>query len=83
MDLRFVTDVVIANMRERAARCRRLAEGILNPRDAATLRKMANEIEADIKRLEQHKPEMRRAMSKADIGRRRNSPGNRAASEPL
>jgi hypothetical protein len=43
---------VIANMRDRAARCRRLAEGILNPRDSATLRKMAEDIEADIRRLE-------------------------------
>ena len=43
---------VISNMRERAARCRRLAQG-LNGRDADALRELAREIEADVRRLEQ------------------------------
>jgi len=47
-----MTDDVLANMRDRAARCRRLAQGTLNQEDSRTLLKMAEEIEADIRRLE-------------------------------
>jgi hypothetical protein len=44
--------VIIENMRGRAAQCRRLANAILDRPAAETLRRMAEEIEADIRRLE-------------------------------
>ena len=43
---------LIANMRGRAEQCRRLAKAILDRRASEVLIKMAEEIEADIKRLE-------------------------------
>ena len=43
---------VADNMRARAAQCRRLAEAITDKRAAAVLLKMAEEVEADILRLE-------------------------------
>ena len=42
---------VIANMRGRVLRCRRLAASITDERTVQTLLGMANEIEADIERL--------------------------------
>ena len=48
--------LVIENMRGRAAQCRRLANAILDRRAAETLLKMAEEIEADIQRLEGGEP---------------------------
>jgi len=42
----------IANMRGRAAMCRRLAKSTNDERATKTLSQMAVEIEADIKRLE-------------------------------
>jgi hypothetical protein len=50
-----VTDedsTVIANMRARAEQCRRLAKAILDRSASAILLQMAEEVEADIKRLE-------------------------------
>jgi hypothetical protein len=50
-----VTDedrTVIDNMRARAEQCRRLANAILDRRAADVLITMADEVEADIKRLE-------------------------------
>jgi hypothetical protein len=47
-----VTKETIANMRNRMARCRRLAKSINDIRTAAILRQMADEIEADIAMLE-------------------------------
>ena len=44
--------VVIERMRARAEQCRRLAKAILDRSAAAVLLKMAEEVEADIKRLE-------------------------------
>ena len=44
--------IVIRNMRERAGRCRRLARGLTDDRARDALLKMAEEIEADISRLE-------------------------------
>lgn len=44
--------LVIRNMRERVDRCRRLAKGLTDDRARDALLKMAQEIEADIKRLE-------------------------------
>ena len=43
---------VVGNMRRRAAYCRRLASGISDERTARVLRDMADEIEADAKKLE-------------------------------
>jgi hypothetical protein len=43
---------VVANMRERAEQCRRLADAILDRRTSDILVKMAEEVEADIRRLE-------------------------------
>lgn len=42
----------IERMRERVAQCRRLATQITDPRTITILRQMADEGEADIKRLE-------------------------------
>lgn len=50
-----MTDHIIANMRDRSERCRRLAQGVSNPQDSATLLKMADEIEADTRKLEQER----------------------------
>jgi hypothetical protein len=50
-----VTDedpTVIANMRARAEQCRRLAKAILDRSASTILLQMAEEVEADIKRLE-------------------------------
>jgi len=44
--------MVVENMRARAEQCRRLANAILDRSAAAILLKMADEVEADIKRLE-------------------------------
>jgi hypothetical protein len=43
---------VIANMRARAEQCRRLAAALTDKTAAAVLLKMAEEVEADIARLE-------------------------------
>ena len=43
---------VIENMRGRAAYCRLIADGISDARTAKILRDMADEIEADVQRLE-------------------------------
>jgi len=43
---------IVESMRARAAQCRRLAEAITDKRAAAVLLKMAEEVEADILRLE-------------------------------
>lgn len=45
----------IMNMRARVAQCRRLAEHITDARTAQILCQMADEGEADIKRLEQER----------------------------
>jgi hypothetical protein len=45
-------EAVIAKMKARVAQCRSLAAHITNPRSAEILRKMADEGEADIKRLQ-------------------------------
>ena len=42
----------IANMRSRVARCRQLADSTTDPRTATILRQMADEGEADIRRVE-------------------------------
>lgn len=42
---------LISKMRERVAQCRRLAASTTDPRTAATLRGMAEEAEADIRRI--------------------------------
>jgi len=44
---------VIANMRARAEQCRRLAQALTDRRASEVLLKMAEEVEADIVRLEQ------------------------------
>ena len=44
--------MVVERMRARAAQCRRLATAILDKSASAVLLKMADEVEADIKRLE-------------------------------
>ena len=44
--------IVVERMRARAEQCRRLAKAILDRSAAAILMKMAEEVEADIKRLE-------------------------------
>ena len=43
---------IIANMRFRAAHCRRLAKSLLDPDAAKSLLAMADHIEADAARLE-------------------------------
>ena len=43
---------VIANMRARAEQCRRLAGALTDNRAASVLLKMAEDVEADIARLE-------------------------------
>jgi hypothetical protein len=43
---------VIANMRARADQCRRLADAVTDRRASEVLIKMAEEVEADIARLE-------------------------------
>jgi hypothetical protein len=47
-----MSDDPIANMRSRVEMCRRLAQTITDQRAAAILRQMADEGEADIKRLQ-------------------------------
>lgn len=47
-----MTAAVVKKMCERVQQCRRLAGSISDPRAAAILRQMADEGEADIKRLE-------------------------------
>jgi hypothetical protein len=44
--------IVVENMRSRAEQCRRLAKAILDRRASDILLKMAEEVEADIRRLE-------------------------------
>jgi len=46
-----MNDGLIATMRGRVEQCRRLARSINDPEAASVLRKMADEGEADIKRL--------------------------------
>ena len=48
-------DELIAKMRERVTRCRRLADGTTDLRTAKILRSMADEGEADIARLLEEK----------------------------
>jgi hypothetical protein len=48
-----MSDDPIANMRSRVEMCRRLAQTITDQRAAAILRQMADEGEADIKRLQE------------------------------
>ena len=43
---------IIANVRGRADQCRRLAEALTDRRAASVLLRMAEEIEADVRRLE-------------------------------
>jgi hypothetical protein len=50
-----MTDDPIANMRSRMERCRRLARLTTDERMNDALRQMADEIEADAKRLEQER----------------------------
>lgn len=47
---------IVANMRARAEQCRRLAEALTDRRASAVLLKMAEEVEADIARLERDMP---------------------------
>ena len=47
---------VVANMRMRAEQCRRLAAALTDRSAAAVLLKMAEEVEADIARLEREVP---------------------------
>ena len=59
MNSRFVAEEeppVVANMRARAEQCRRLAEALTDKRAATVLLKMAEEVEADIARLEREMP---------------------------
>lgn len=49
---RAMNDKKIANMRARIERCRRLASHIIDERTAKILRDMADEGEADLRRLE-------------------------------
>jgi len=44
--------MIVKRMRARAEQCRRLAKAILDRSAAAVLIKMAEDVEADIKRLE-------------------------------
>ena len=48
---------LIAHMRERVDKCRRLAEMITDERAAKILRQMAEEGEADIRRLRAEQPD--------------------------
>ena len=48
-------DELIAKMRDRVSRCRRLADGTTDERTATILRAMADEGEADIARLLEEK----------------------------
>jgi hypothetical protein len=54
LNLCWMDDTVIAKMRARVAQCRRLAATITDAQAARILRQMADEGEADIKRLESH-----------------------------
>lgn len=45
-------DAIIANMRGRAEQCRRLAKALTDRRAADVLLRMAEEIDADVRRLE-------------------------------
>jgi hypothetical protein len=47
-----MSEDVLANIRERVAQCRRLADMIFDREVAAKLRQMADEGEADLRRLE-------------------------------
>jgi hypothetical protein len=46
-----MSEEVVANMRARVEQCRRLAKHVSDQRTAETLRKMAEEVESDIRRL--------------------------------
>jgi hypothetical protein len=48
-------DTVVENMRARIVQCRRLADLIHNPEVTRTLLQMADDIEADLKRLDDEK----------------------------
>jgi hypothetical protein len=50
-----MSDDVIAHMRARIDQCRRLAKYVNDPRTTETLLKMAQDVEADIKRLQAEK----------------------------
>jgi hypothetical protein len=52
-----MSDDVIANIRSRVERCRRLAGMITDAQAAAVLRQMAEEGEADIQRLQAERAE--------------------------
>jgi hypothetical protein len=51
-----MSDNVRENMRDRAARCRRLARSVLDKEGADALIQLAEEIEADIRRLDNKTP---------------------------
>jgi hypothetical protein len=46
------TEELIANIRARVAKCRQLARHVNDPRTTATLLQMAEEGEADVRKLE-------------------------------
>ena len=46
-----MTDDPLKRMRERVEQCRRLAEHVSDPKTVAILKQMADEAEADLKRL--------------------------------
>ena len=51
-----MSEDVLKNMRERAAKCRRLARSVLDKDASTALDGLADEIEADIKRLQHQSP---------------------------
>jgi hypothetical protein len=52
-----VGEDTVVNMRQRAEQCRRLAKSVTDERSADILIQMANQIDADIKRLKGHREE--------------------------
>lgn len=46
-------DALLSNMRERVELCRRLADATHDPRVSESLRRMAEDIERDLNRLEE------------------------------
>jgi len=59
----------IENMRKRAEQCRRLASAILDRRTADALIKLAEEVEADIRRLEEGRPDPDQPLHQPPVGR--------------
>ena len=53
-------DQILANMRARIAQCRRLAKLLHNPEAVRMLLEMAEQGEADVKKLEGHREEAER-----------------------